>query len=383
MWIFLVLMVVVIVLPDLYIWNALVKGLVGMVWLKIVFWFPMVASIAGVVAWACGHHSEWLLKMVFVVLLVFAIPMLVFTIISLIGQGFSLFTSRGLFWCNIIAGLVAVAASISFIYGLTLGWKRFLVKEVTVQSAELPASFKGYRILQISDLHLGTYGHGENSAFLNNVVAKANELNPDMIVFTGDIVNSAADEMDPYMDILRGLKARDGIYSVLGNHDYCEYASYSHPSGAEENRDKVMASERALGWNLLMNEHRVIRSAEGDSIAIIGVENIGKGPFHKRGNLNAAMSGLGDGMFKVLLSHDPSHWRAEVLPKSDIQLTLSGHTHAMQFSIGGFSPASMMYPEWSGLYREGGRSLHVSIGVGGTVPFRLGAWPEINLITLE
>ena len=207
-------------------------------------------------------------------------------------------------------------------------------------------------------------------------------MRPDLIVFTGDLVNSAPSELDPFGEVLSRLEAPDGVFSVLGNHDYCEYNRYETSDGAARNLALLKQRERQFGWRLLLNEHRLIRRDRA-CIALVGVENDSRPPFPSRGDLKRAMDGLPEGMFKVLLSHDPTHWRREVLPTTDIQLTLSGHTHAMQLKIGGFSPSAWSYPEWGGLYREGERILLVSLGVGGTVPFRLGAWPEINAITLE
>ena len=211
---------------------------------------------------------------------------------------------------------------------------------------------------------------------------EVNDLHPDLIVFTGDLVNSSADELDNFMEILPQLRAKDGVYSILGNHDYCEYHHYDTPDGARSNLREVIRRERGFGWDVLLNEHRFIHRGT-DSIAIIGVENEGKPPFPSFADLPKAMKGVSDDVYKILLSHDPSHWRREVLPETDIQLTLSGHTHAMQLMIGNFSPAQWAYREWGGAYQEDKHMLYVSLGIGGTVPFRFGAWPEINVITLK
>ena len=247
-------------------------------------------------------------------------------------------------------------------------------------SPHLPAAFDGYRIAHISDLHLGTYGR--DTAFVHRFVGRVNALRPDAVLFTGDLVNVSAAEAEPYVGLLARLSAPDGVTSVLGNHDYCEYGRYATRDGALRQRDMVVEYEREMGWQLLRDSSVVVRRG-ADSIALIGVENTGRPPFPARGNLKKAMCGLQEGIFKILLTHDPSHWRSEVLPATDIDLTLSGHTHAVQLRIGGFSPARWVYPEWGGLYVEGGRALHVSVGVGGTVPFRLGAWPEIDIVTLR
>jgi len=213
-------------------------------------------------------------------------------------------------------------------------------------------------------------------------------------VFTGDLVNIKATEAVPFVKILKKLNAPDGIYSVMGNHDYCEYGipadksfnEFTRQRWALRNQHAMKFLQRQMGWRLLMNENvKITRQNEHgkeESIHIIGVENISKPPFKDYGNMDKAMEGMKIGTFKILLTHDPSHWRRGVLGKTDIALTLSGHTHAAQLKLGNFSPAKWMYHEWGGKYVEDGSTLHVSLGVGGTMPFRLGAWPEINEITL-
>ena len=278
-------------------------------------------------------------------------------------------------------GLVlAGALTLFLLWGTTLGRTRIRVNRVEICSDRIPAAFDGYRIAHISDLHLGTYGR--DTAFVHRFVGRVNALRPDAVLFTGDLVNVSAAEAEPYVGLLARLSAPDGVTSVLGNHDYCEYGRYATRDGALRQRDMVVEYEREMGWQLLRDSSVVVRRG-ADSIALIGVENTGRPPFPARGNLKKAMCGLPEGIFKILLTHDPSHWRSEVLPATDIDLTLSGHTHAVQLRIGGFSPARWVYPEWGGLYVEGGRALQVSVGAGGTVPFRLGAWPEIDIVTLR
>jgi uncharacterized protein len=204
---------------------------------------------------------------------------------------------------------------------------------------------------------------------------------PDMILFTGDLVNNQASEVEPYLDTLGQLHASDGIYSIWGNHDYCEYGN-NHSIGAlKRNRRMLYGYQESLGWHQLMNEHHVVSHGMA-SIAVIGVENPGQPPFTNRSNLKKAMKGLNPDMFKILLSHDPHHWRREVVGKK-IQLTLAGHTHAGQLKIGKWTPARMAFKEWGGAYRIGEQMLYVSSGIGCSFPFRLGAWPELTVITLK
>ena len=202
-----------------------------------------------------------------------------------------------------------------------------------------------------------------------------------LIVFTGDMVNSSSEELIPFIKELERLKAIDGKVSVLGNHDYCLYKSYTPPDSPQKETEKVIQLEQSIGWKVLLNEFIQIER-EGEKIAIIGVENAGGKSFTDKADLQAAVRGLPKDEFKILLSHDPSHWRREILKSTNIDLTLSGHTHAMQFKIGKFSPAKWAYKEWGGIYSEGDRYLVVNTGTGGNVAFRLGVYPQIIEITL-
>ena len=274
------------------------------------------------------------------------------------------------------------------VYGAIFGWRHIVVRTAECASELLPEEFDGYRILQLSDIHIGTFSR--SPGVIKKMVDMALAQHTDLIVFTGDLVNVSASEVIPFTHELARLSAPDGIYSVMGNHDYCEYGkdaaagkvARTGESAAHRNQRILEYMEQKAGWRLLMNQHTLIER-RGASIALIGVENISKPPFPEYGNLPKAMDGLHRGMFKILLSHDPSHWRRGVLHTTDIALTLSGHTHAGQLKVGRFSPAKWAYHEWGGKYTEDGAMLYVSLGIGGTMPFRIGAWPEINVITLR
>ena len=286
----------------------------------------------------------------------------------------SLWTSR-VGWC--VGGFFLL----TMLFGFTLGYRQIQVKEFTYTSARLPKAFDGYRIVQISDLHLGTLRGREG--VVENVVHEINACEPDLVVFTGDLVNYHADEVEPFRDILSGIRATDGIVSVMGNHDYAQY--FHWPTSADSLADirRLQQEQRNLGWHLLLNENLVLHRDQA-SIAIIGVENDGRPPFPARADLKRAQQGVDSTTFKVLLSHDPTHWRRAVLPQTNIDLTLSGHTHGMQFQMGGFSPAAWIYDEWGGPYYDGQRALYVNLGTGEVlIPFRLGAWAELTLITLR
>lgn len=245
---------------------------------------------------------------------------------------------------------------------------------------DLPPYFDGYKILHFTDFHLGTFP--KDTDFVEKVVECANNEDVELMVFTGDLVNNSATEVAPYLETLKQLHAPDGIYSVWGNHDYCEYDN-NHSIGAlKRNRKMLFGFQKELGWTQLMNEH-VTLSHGLASIEIIGVENAGNPPFSNRANLKKAMKGIVDKKaFKILLTHDPHHWRKEAL-KAGIHLTLSGHTHAGQILIGKLTPARLAFKEWGGIYRRGAQMLYVSAGIGGSFPFRLGAWPEMTVITLK
>lgn len=280
-----------------------------------------------------------------------------------------------------IALSVPVLIWLVVLYGFFFGWRHIVVRSATCESPLLPTSFDGYRVLQLSDIHIGTFLR--NRGFVDKLVRIVNAQEPDLIVFTGDLVNVSAEEVIPFQHILKQMRARDGVYSIMGNHDYCEYGDDKSIGNVTRNQNVLKYLEEKMGWRLLMNEHVRIGNRCGDEIAVIGVENISRPPFPDYGDLRKAVAGLPAGMFKILLSHDPSHWRRSVLHETDIALTLSGHTHAGQVRIGKFSPARWAYNEWGGKYVENDSMLYVSLGVGGTVPFRLGAWPEVNVITLR
>ena len=263
--------------------------------------------------------------------------------------------------------------------GAFIGRNRFEVTEVELTFKDLPEAFDGYRIAHISDIHARSFEGREKS--LQRAVNKINSLSPDMIAFTGDLITMTPDELDCISATLSSLKAKDGIFSVLGNHDYSMYSDISEEE-KQKNLEKLIKKEGEMGWNLILNDNRII-GRDNDSIAVIGVENTSPSRhFPSKGDLNKASEGT-EGMFRILLSHDPMHWEAEILGK-DYPLTLSGHTHAMQVSFFGWSPSSLIFRHHKGLYTEGKQSLYVNKGLGETIfPARIGARPEITLITLK
>lgn len=277
-----------------------------------------------------------------------------------------------------------VAWMVLALYGNAFGRFRHEVKRVELSYSTLPASFDGLRIVHISDLHLDGW-EGHDTELLRRV-EEINALQPDIICFTGDLISFSPEELKPFLPILSKLRTYGGnrIYAILGNHDYMPYTrSYSERQRRQALQELIHLERQELGWTVLLNESAVIHRA-GDSIAILGCENqsVGAHAVVQRGDLSKTVQGV-DSMFSVLLTHDPSQWRKEVVPQTNIPLTLSGHTHAMQLRIGSFTPSKWVYPECDGLYTEGSQRLYVNIGLGGTLPWRIGATPEITLLTLR
>lgn len=361
---YIVVMSVLAFLPDFWLWHIGVSE-----WpllLAILWWVPSLLLVLAEVGLQMGFFHKLSVRVLFTTILFSAFPKVVFILFdAFLPWFFALIPALGVMgW---------------FAFGFIEGWKRLELKHITFTSPDLPPYFDGYRLVQITDFHLGSFPPGND--FVQKVVDAVNNEEPDMILFTGDLVNNQASEVEPYLETLAQLHASDGIYSIWGNHDYCEYGN-NHSIGAlKRNRRMLYGYQESLGWHQLMNEHHVVSHGRA-SIAVIGVENPGQPPFTNRSNLKKAMKGLNPDMFKILLSHDPHHWRREVVGKK-IQLTLAGHTHAGQLKIGKWTPARMAFKEWGGAYRIGEQMLYVSSGIGGSFPFRLGAWPELTVITLK
>jgi predicted MPP superfamily phosphohydrolase len=273
----------------------------------------------------------------------------------------------------------------TFIYGYRNKYN-YQVKYVHLQFPNLPKAFKGFKIAQISDIHSGSF---TNKAQVIKGVNLLMQQKADLVLFTGDLVNDRYEEMNNYIDVFNKIRAPFGVYSVLGNHDYGDYIAWPSLQAKEQNLENLKKVHASLGWRLLMNEHVIIEK-NGDAIALIGIENWGaKGRFPKYGKMEQAYKGTEPYAFKILMSHDPSHWDAEVRPKyPDIDLMLAGHTHGMQFGVETmffkFSPVQWMYKQWAGLYKEGNQYLYVNRGFGFIgYPGRVGILPEITIIELS
>ena len=288
-------------------------------------------------------------------------------------------------WMTVCAFVVAALVFGVMWWGAVVTPGKIEVKEVELAFDRLPDAFDGYRIVQWSDAHLGTYNG--RTAIVERQIQTINNLHPDMICFTGDLVSRKTDEALPYRDLLAQLHAPDGVFSVLGNHDYDNYVNWKNESDKLADRKALCDLQEKASWRLLNDDYAIIRRGD-QQIVLIGTENFGDHPFEKRGNLAKAYSGLNDGNFKIELQHNPYAWRANTLTNSNIDLMLAGHTHAWQImlTLGNWrwSPACLRYPEWGGAYNEGNRWLYVNIGTGMVgPPMRIGATPEITVITLR
>lgn len=306
---------------------------------------------------------------------------LLFVVLDLIISGiaslaFGLSFRRIFLW-----GLLSlIIPPVLMTYGALIERNIYQVKEVELSFENLPESFDGYKILHISDLHARSFSKRQKS--LRRAVEKINGQDADLIAFTGDLMTMVPEEISIISDALMALEAKDGTVSVLGNHDYGIYAEKDNGRSSDEILEAIIRKEKELGWQLLMDEHIIIRRGT-DSIAVTGVQNTSPSRhFPSKGNLGKASRGT-EGMFRILLTHDPMHWEMEVTGK-DYPLTLSGHTHAMQFSIFGWCPSRYIFRQYRGLYKNGDQYLYVNTGLGETIfPVRIGTPPEITAITLK
>jgi hypothetical protein len=306
-------------------------------------------------------------------------------LVSLLSSGETqAFTGRRAFISKLALGLAAIPFA-SFIYGMIQGRYNYKVLKYELSFEDLPEAFDGVTITQISDIHSGSFTNKEKIEYGVDLI---NQQKSDIMLFTGDIVNNKADEMDNWIDVFKNLEAPLGKYSILGNHDYGDYVDWETKEDKIVNFQAVKDVHPKIGFELLLNEHRYIEK-DGQKIALIGIENWGKG-FNQAGDLDKAVKGVNKNDFKILMSHDPSHWEYKVKQDDfNYHLTLSGHTHGLQMGIEipGFfrwSPSQYVYKQWAGLYSEFGRFINVNRGFGyHAFPGRVGIWPEITVITLK
>ena len=363
----------------------------------------MILSIIGIAAmFLIGRNfPSWLLNFFFGLVIINLISKFLFTLILLVddiirlGKWIKLKTTNnnsnseekeGISRLDFMVKSGAIVAAVpvaSLTTGMFVGPYKYTLHQPKVNLPNLPAAFEGLKIVQISDIHSGSF---YNKKAVNKGIDLLLAQKPDIIFFTGDLVNDSATEMDNYMDVFSRLSAPLGVYSILGNHDYGDYRQWKNDEDKAANLDRLKAIHGELGWRLLLDEHVYIEK-DGEKIGLIGVQNWGAG-FHQVGDLAKAAKDC-DAPVKLLLSHDPTHWDEQVRKGyKDVDITFSGHTHGFQMGIetGGFkwSPSSLRYDKWAGLYKEQNQYLYVNRGYGFLgYPGRIGIWPEITVMTLH
>jgi len=415
---FMIPLLVFMLLTDIYTWRG-IKPLIARIkqlWarkaLRILFWGISSVIFTGFILFMIGiRHVKQAEAYIFAGRLVaafalFFLPKFVFIVFVLIrdiklavwgtvrwirkkvvkqvkgeDKGRKMDRSEFLYQMGLVLAAIPFA---SILYGVTKGKFNYKVIRERIAFKNLPGSFRGLKIVQISDMHLGSF----NRKFepIEKAVELINEQEPDLILFTGDLVNNFAEETEDWAPVLSKMKAKIGKYSILGNHDYGDYSEWPTPEAKEKNLADIKAFHKKMGFRLMLNENESIR-INGEEISLIGVENWGKPPFPQHGDLSKAMEGVNPKSFKLLMSHDPSHWDAQVLDKTNIDMTFSGHTHGMQFGIERigikWSPVQYKYPRWGGLYKESKQFLYVNRGFGYIgFPGRIGMPPEITVVEL-
>ena len=374
-----------IVLPDIYIdmhyWRHY-KGYTW--WRRLLWWLPSVLMVAYSIAIASTRNfvpDEMMFINVYMMLVgLVVMPKMLFALCSGIGYLVCKYTHRRRNYGNFIWLPFAAGAIYIIMYGFIVGFGKLEVKHLDLYFDDLPEAFEGYRIVHFSDAHVGSFQYDKKS-ILQRDIDSINAQKADMVVFTGDIQNMQPDELLPVMPLLSKVKAKDGVYSVLGNHDYSIYIDATEDV-KKANIKATVDREQQMGWTVLRNDNRVIRR-NADSLVIAGEENGGRKPSPKLADLEKSLHGVGKGAFIVMLQHDPNVWQEKIVPDGRVQLTLSGHTHAGQVSVFGLRFTQLIAHNDYGLYNQGRQQLYVTSGLGGVVAMRFGATAEIAVITLH
>ena len=384
------LFLLLIILPDLYLdlhyWRH--KYSVSQ---RFIRWLPTIGMVAYTIYLMYEKNfipdNPNILYIYLLLLGLIAIPKLVFMLCSVTGLTFSKLLHKKSAkhpannYGNLIGLICVPVIWYVVLYGSFIGFNKVEVNRQTFASPDLPKAFDGYKVVLFSDAHVGSYT-ARNEHVLKKAIYNINAQHPDMIVYTGDIQNTQPQDIYRHMDVLSSLKAKDGIYTILGNHDYGDYIC-GNTARKVANMRETMSLEKQMGWTLLMNEHRYIDRGKSH-IIIAGMENDGDGiRFPQKGDIKKTLKGVDDDDFVLMLEHDPSSWRRKIIPDGRAQLTLSGHTHKMQFALFDWCPMSLTGKEVNGWYTEDEQSLFVTAGLGGLIPFRFGAPGEIVVITLK
>lgn len=365
-------------------------------WWKRVLWWIICAAMVGYTVYLAmerdfipGNDRILILYGYLFLLGLVIIPMWTFSICSLLGKACSWIVrkckkhpkAKPHNYGNLMGTLSVPAVWFVLFWGTFVGFNKLEVNHQTYVSEKVPEAFDGYRIVLFSDAHVGSY-QKHNSWLLQRAVDSINAQKPDIILFVGDLQNIQPTELYPHIDVLEKLKAKDGVYSVLGNHDYAEYIGADEAIKVANCRETV-SLERQMGWNVLLNEHGTIEHGK-DHMILAGMENDGDGKrFPQKGDVDKTLENVTSDDFILMMEHDPSAWRRKIITDGRAQLTLSGHTHKMQFSIFGWCPLSLTGKEYNGWYKEGDQQLFVTAGLGGLIPFRFGATGEIVVLTLR
>lgn len=376
------ILLILILLPDFYIYRHYMCRRKDFTRTKRILWWIPSALMLLFTFWMAllrtfAPTDSRILFVYLLLLSILVVPKAVYAICSAIGLGYCRMVHSRRNYGNLIGFFLSFFLLYVAIYGFFIGPRRFTVRQEEFVSKELPKSFDGYRIVQFTDAHVGSIP----MSLLKKAVDSINAQKPDMIIFTGDLQNIQPDELDAAMPILSQLKAKDGVLSILGNHDYSFYLNADYATSAL-NEAKMKQKQHDMGWRLLLNENVNVKR-NGEKIFFAGMENESKKPEQTRSDLQKTMAGIPKDAFVVMLQHDPTAWRRTILPKTEAQLTLSGHTHGGQLELFGWTPVALTYDEYGGHYQENKRALLVSTGLGGLVPFRFGVIPEIVVITLR
>lgn len=386
---------------EVYIYQA-IRTLTDNLWIRIGYWVVSLV-IYGVFAYEITHFQRsdknpFRIHLMISLFLIFILPKVFIVLFLLIDDIFrtgsylaglmkpteNFFPERRKFLSLMGLGLGGVLSTL-FIDGITFGKYRHKVRKIKVKLNNLPKSFKGYKIIQISDVHSGSF---PDPSKLEHAIKLINEQKPDLVLFTGDMVNNVAEEFKPFIPLFSTIKANDGKFAVLGNHDYGDYVTWTSLDAKKKNLVTLIEYEKQAGFDMLRNEHRIIEK-NGEKLYILGVDNWGLKPFPQFGDLDKAIENLPESATKILMSHDPTHFDYVVKKhKGNIHLTLSGHTHGMQFGLDlknvKWSPAQYRYPKWADLYESEGKLLYVNRGFGVLgYPGRVGVLPEITLFELS
>jgi predicted MPP superfamily phosphohydrolase len=391
----------IIFILEFYVYQAF-KTITSNQWLRIGYWV-LTLLVYGFFVYELlnfkrNERDHYRIQVIASIFLIFLMPKLFvvfFLILEDIGRFFrylftfyakpdSYFPERRKFLSLLGIGLASIF-SLLVIDGIAFGKYRHRVRKIKMKIAGLPNSFKGYKIIQISDVHSGSFFNPEK---LQKAIDLINEQKPDLVLFTGDMVNNYASEFQPFIPLFSSIQAKDGKFSVLGNHDYGDYGEWTSKEEKAQNIPNLIQFQKQAGFEMLRNEHRIIEK-NGEKLYILGVENWGEKPFPQYGDLNKAAAGIPIDAAKILMSHDPTHFDAVVKKHlANVQLTLSGHTHGMQFGLDlkniRWSPVQYRYKKWADLYESEGKNLYVNRGFGVIgFPGRVGIEPEITLFELS